>query len=178
MPILPVVVLAIMLVIIIVLLVVLTVVYVRNYRRYGSLLPPRRAKASPPVAAPTASRPDAPLPPLQPQPAAALPDAAYLEQDNHGGASTRIPLNHPVTVIGRDPACDIRIDERFVTISRRHAQIEREEDNYILSDISSSSGVYVDGTRIGRNRVRDGAVIQIGQEVQFTFRQAPARGAP
>lgn len=178
MPMLVVVLLSIMLVIIVVLLVVLLILFVRNYRRYGSVMPPRRARVLPPTSAPAASRPAAPLPSPEPYPAVTMPDTAYLEQANNGSASIRIPLNRPVTVIGRDPACDIPIDERLVTISRRHAQIVREEDSYILSDISSSSGVYVDGTRIGRNRVRDGAVIQIGQEVQFTFHQAPARGAP
>jgi hypothetical protein len=176
MPILTAALLAIMLVIIVVLLVVLIILYLRNYRRYGSIMPPGRAKALPPTTAPAAGA-SAALPSPQ-QPPAAAPAAAYLEPISNGGASTPILLNRPVTVIGRDPACDIRIDEQFVTISRRHAQIEREDDSYILSDISSSSGVYVDGARIGRNRVQDGAVIQIGQEVQFTFHQAPARGAP
>lgn len=164
--------LALILVVIAVLLVVLVILYVRNYRRYGALTPPAPAKM-PGNVAPAAAAPDV-LPGL-PAAASAL-TTAYLEQISADGTIVRFALNRPFTIIGRDPACDIRIGEQFVAISRRHAQIAREENGYVLSDLNSGSGVYVDGARVGRNRVRDGAVIQIGQDVQFTFHQVPFRG--
>ncbi len=171
--------LAILLVIIAVLFVVLLIRLVQNYRRYGSMMPPARANALlPPLPADTTKSAPAAALPLPKQPATAvIPAAAYLEQVANGSPPRIFPLDKPVTVIGRDAACDICIDEHLVNISRRHAQIVREEDTYLLSDLSSSSGVYVNGVRIGRNRVRDGAVIRIGQEVQYTFHLNPARGA-
>ena len=161
----PVALLAIMLIMIGVLLLVLVVLYARNYRRHGSP-PPERTQ--PPVQPPTK---------LPAQQAAVTPNTAYLEQVGDGAALI-FPLDRPVTVIGRDPSCDIRIDERFVTVSRRHAEITREEDSYVLSDLNSSSGVYVNGARIGRNRIRDGAIIRLGEGVQYTFHLNRAREAP
>ena len=172
----PVALLAIMLIMIGVLLLVFVVLYVRNYR-HGSLPTPAQRRQPP-------TQPPAP-PQEQPvavvsgarQPPAVAPNTAYLEQVGDGAAML-FPLDRPVTVIGRDPSCDIRIDERFVTVSRRHAEITREEDSYVLSDLNSSGGVYVNGARIGRNRIRDGAIIRLGEGVQYTFHLNRAREAP
>ncbi len=183
----PIALLGLLLGIIAVLFVVLIVLLVRNYLRDRSRMPTALRKAQgtaadneaaspapPPVAAaPAPTQAPAPAQPLAPAPAGSPRPAAYLEQDTNGGPPQIFRLDRPVTVIGRDPACDIRIDERFVSVSRRHAQIAREDDTYVLSDLGSGSGVYVNGARIGRNRVRDGAVIRIGQDVQYTFHVNP-----
>ena len=42
-------------------------------------------------------------------------------------------------LIGRDPTCDIQLDER--TVSRRHARIWREKDLVFLKDLGSTNGV-------------------------------------
>lgn len=51
-------------------------------------------------------------------------------------------------LIGRDPHCDIHIDERFDTVSNRHAEIELADDRLIYTDTSTN------GTIINNQRVK------------------------
>lgn len=51
-------------------------------------------------------------------------------------------------LIGRDPHCDIHINERFDTVSNRHAEIELEGDRLIYTDTSSN------GTIINKQKVK------------------------
>jgi DNA-binding response OmpR family regulator len=53
-----------------------------------------------------------------------------------------------VCTIGRDPSCDIFIDTIDKIVSRAHAKIERIGPRYILSDMASTNGTFVNGTRI------------------------------
>lgn len=51
-------------------------------------------------------------------------------------------------IIGRDPRCDIRIDERYDTVSNRHAELELKDDRLVFTDTSSN------GTLINNQRVK------------------------
>src|SRR5690606_27060487 len=61
-----------------------------------------------------------------------------------GLAEVRVPPATPLT-IGRDAACDVRVDDRRV--SRRHARLEVQQGAVVLTDLNSTNGVYVNGTR-------------------------------
>jgi len=50
-------------------------------------------------------------------------------------------------VIGRDKVCDLVLDH--VLISRRHARIENGEQGYVVTDLKSANGTFVNGQRIG-----------------------------
>jgi len=52
-------------------------------------------------------------------------------------------------VIGRDPACDVRIAGHRTDISRRHAVIQYEGNRYILNDYS------IHGTYVNRQRISE-----------------------
>src|SRR3954454_12729747 len=80
----------------------------------------------------------------------------------HGETPGKVyELKRDVTMIGRDLACDIVLNRRFV--SRRHARIVFSGDGYDLEDMNSNCGTHVDGRRIrGPVRLRDGARIKIG----------------
>ena len=54
-------------------------------------------------------------------------------------------------ILGRDEECQIVLSE--INVSRRHALINFENENYVLYDISSSSGVYVNGSRVASQGV-------------------------
>lgn len=54
------------------------------------------------------------------------------------------------------------------TVSRFHCQIIHEEDNYILKDLSSTNGTYIDGVRIREGFLTTGSRIKLG-ESELTF---------
>jgi diguanylate cyclase (GGDEF)-like protein len=82
-----------------------------------------------------------------------------------GGA---IPLDRPVTVLGRDPGCDAVI--RDDGISRRHAEIRREDGGrYAVIDLGSTNGVFVAGERIDRRILREGDKVLLGRRTVLQF---------
>jgi sigma-B regulation protein RsbU (phosphoserine phosphatase) len=58
-----------------------------------------------------------------------------------------IKVENAKTVIGRHPSCDIALSD-VGAVSRQHAQILREGDEYFVEDLDSRNGTYVNGTRI------------------------------
>jgi pSer/pThr/pTyr-binding forkhead associated (FHA) protein len=70
----------------------------------------------------------------------------------------------PVTV-GRDPQCDLFLNN--MTVSRRHAVIERRSAQIIVRDNSSLNGTWVDGRIIEEAPLLEGTLLQIGT---FTMR--------
>jgi hypothetical protein len=69
-------------------------------------------------------------------------------------------------VVGRDPGCDVWLDDR--QISRHHATFERTTDrgDYLLLDAGSRNGVFVDGLRVppwSVKRVHSHAVVELGR---------------
>jgi serine phosphatase RsbU (regulator of sigma subunit) len=58
------------------------------------------------------------------------------------------PLRNKMTVIGRDPTCDIHVSSGQV--SRRHAMIIYSGDVYYIEDLGSVNGTHVNGQRIGQ----------------------------
>jgi hypothetical protein len=77
-------------------------------------------------------------------------------------AGARYALESGETTIGRHPESDIFLDD--VTVSRRHARIVVEgSGQHVLEDAGSLNGTYVDGERVDRAPLREGAQIQVGK---------------
>ncbi len=70
------------------------------------------------------------------------------------------------TTIGRDPNCDIYLDNPFV--STRHARLKKRDNRYLIEDIRSKNGTYVNGTRVVEAELRDKDRIIIGEK-EFLF---------
>ncbi len=66
--------------------------------------------------------------------------------------------------LGRHPLSDVRFDaERDLDVSSRHAALMRKPEGYILQDLGSRNGTYVNGSRIsGDTLLKDGDVIGFG----------------
>ncbi len=64
--------------------------------------------------------------------------------------------------IGRLPDLEIVIDD--VSISRRHAEFILGDEGWVLHDLGSMNGTYLNGVRIGRtsHRIRQGDAIRVG----------------
>ena len=54
-----------------------------------------------------------------------------------------VEVDRDQVLIGRDPACEIHI--RDASVSRQHAEIRREGDDWVIIDLNSGNGVRVDG---------------------------------
>jgi hypothetical protein len=77
-------------------------------------------------------------------------------------AGQRISLDRPLTRLGRHPQSDVTLDD--ITVSRRHADIERLDDgSYEVRDVGSLNGTYVNGERVERVQLANGDEVQIGK---------------
>lgn len=74
-----------------------------------------------------------------------------------------ISLEQQVCIIGASSAADVFIDNPFV--SRMHAQIVVENDQYRVRDLDSRNGTFINGTRISGEgtRLRSGDRIELGE---------------
>ncbi len=76
-------------------------------------------------------------------------------------AGARFPLGAPTTRLGRHPESEISLDD--ITVSRRHAEIERTPEGHVVSDAGSLNGTYVNQERVDRMTLRHGDELQIGK---------------
>jgi hypothetical protein len=90
-----------------------------------------------------------------------LPDgAATLVVTRGPGAGSRFVLDGDVVQAGRHPDSDIFLDD--VTVSRRHAELVRSGPGWIVKDVGSLNGTYVN-----RQRIEDSSPLANGDEVQI-----------
>jgi FHA domain/zinc-ribbon domain len=73
---------------------------------------------------------------------------------------SRFALEKDVVQAGRHPDSDIFLDD--VTVSRRHAEIIREGNRYVVHDAGSLNGTYLNRQRVDTAPLSDGDELQIG----------------
>ena len=79
--------------------------------------------------------------------------------------------------IGRTQDCDLRIAD--MSVSRRHAQLDRGEDGWLLSDLGSHNGTRVNGWLVREPvPVRPGDLLHFGSAVFVIRDDAPAPAPP
>jgi pSer/pThr/pTyr-binding forkhead associated (FHA) protein len=67
----------------------------------------------------------------------------------------------PLT-IGRLPECSIVVED--ANVSRRHAELRRDGDDVVVSDLGSTNGTRVNGAQVrGARRLNDGDEITVGR---------------
>jgi predicted component of type VI protein secretion system len=71
-------------------------------------------------------------------------------------------------VLGRAPDVDFVLEDNLV--SRRHARVFREGEGYVVEDLGSRNGTFVDGRKVARAGLEDGATIKVGS-TELAFRQ-------
>jgi len=71
------------------------------------------------------------------------------------------PVDKPVVVVGREATCEIHIDN--LGVSRTHCQFIKRGNAYVLQDMNSANGTYVNGKRVGEHYLNDGDEILIGK---------------
>ncbi|MBE0477131.1 MAG: FHA domain-containing protein [Coriobacteriia bacterium] len=62
--------------------------------------------------------------------------------------------------LGRDPDCDVFLND--VTVSRRHARVFLKGADYVIEDVGSLNGTYVNGVRVDAAPLHAGDIVQVG----------------
>jgi hypothetical protein len=62
--------------------------------------------------------------------------------------------------IGRSSACQLVLGDD--TVSRRHAELRYEDGRWLLRDLNSSNGTYINGRLVTEAEVRRGDVVHLG----------------
>ena len=87
--------------------------------------------------------------------------AGVLVMSRGNGAGTSYLLSGDLVTAGREPDSDLFLDD--VTVSRRHAEFRRMADGWLLSDVGSLNGTYVNRRRIEEHALEPGDELQIGK---------------
>ena len=76
------------------------------------------------------------------------------------GDGKRITVGDDPVRIGRAPECEAQLSD--ATVSRRHAEIVRDGDAWVLRDLGSSNGTQVNGQPVVEHVLADGDEIKLG----------------
>ncbi|HEV7850028.1 MAG TPA: FHA domain-containing protein [Mycobacterium sp.] len=88
-------------------------------------------------------------------------DVAVLLMKRGPNAGSRFLLDRAATSVGRHPNSDIFLDD--VTASRRHAEFRRENGQFLVVDIGSLNGTFVNRKPVQSSVLANGDEIQIGK---------------
>ncbi len=92
----------------------------------------------------------------------ALPaGSALLVVERGPNTGARFLLDGDRTTAGRRPESDIFLDD--VTVSRKHAEFVRRGGQFVVRDVGSLNGTYVQRDRIDEVVLRAGDEVQIGK---------------
>ena len=90
-----------------------------------------------------------------------LPDGAGMLWVKRGpNAGSKYALDKETVLAGRHPDSDIFLDD--ITVSRRHAEFTRTAEGYLVKDVGSLNGTY-----LNRDRIDEEATLANGDEVQI-----------
>jgi len=105
-------------------------------------------------------------------------EAARLAVSSAGRLIAEISLNRPRMILGRDLSCDISLDSSYV--SRYQNLFMETPEGWVLIDLNSTNGSYVNGRRVAEHKLRDGDLITLGQHhIRFSGQSGnESRGDP
>ncbi|HTP11672.1 MAG TPA: FHA domain-containing protein, partial [Anaerolineae bacterium] len=95
------------------------------------------------------------------------------------GQPVNFKLDKPALTVGRASDNDLVIPEAIpnaATVSKHHARLRRDQDDYIVRDLGSKNGLMVNGRHTVENLLRDGDHLSFGM-VEATFHQPLASGS-
>ncbi len=94
----------------------------------------------------------------------------FLTANNGPQAGRRYELNRAESVLGRHPDCDVVID--VGAVSRYHCKVVSEGDRYLVEDLNSRNGTFLNEQLIDRRTLLEpGTLIRVC-DVTFTFHDA------
>lgn len=100
---------------------------------------------------------------------------AYLRYSSRSADPFQQELTSALT-IGRAPSCDLCLPDG--AMSRRHCRLEPDGDRWLVIDLDSRNGTFINGRRIQRHHLKDGDRIHIGDSVLVFTLSAPTGTRP
>ncbi len=102
------------------------------------------------------------------------PPSPRLQWSETPGEPLTLLLTGQRVLIGRRADADIVLN--YPLTSRQHAQISREDGAWVLVDLQSTHGTFINGHRVERQPLRDRDAIRIGREgIEIVFRDSEPR---
>jgi transcriptional regulator with PAS, ATPase and Fis domain len=81
-----------------------------------------------------------------------------VEGPNRGA---RAALSNGTLRVGSSPNCDLHLDDE--TVSRLHFELRATEGRFVLTDLGSTNGTFVDGVRVLAAHIASGAIVRCGR---------------
>lgn len=127
---------------------------------------------------PVQQQPTPPPSPVKSPPALSQPASVEIAR-SASGTLERIQLAKDVTRLGREPGVEVSIEAAAAVVSRRHAEIQRRDGQYMLVDLGSFNGTLLNEQRItAPTPLYDGDRIQLGMGGPILRFIDPAHPAP
>jgi hypothetical protein len=83
------------------------------------------------------------------------------------------PLDKPELLIGRELVNDIVISD--ADVSRKHARLLQQGEGWLVEDLASTNGTYVNGVRLSAPQIlQPGDTLRLGETVELHFENVPA----
>jgi pSer/pThr/pTyr-binding forkhead associated (FHA) protein len=84
------------------------------------------------------------------------------------GTGQQFDVTESAVTVGRRESCDIQVDNPEV--SRQHAYITWNGTRYVVEDLDSANGTFVNEERIsGPHILENGDLLRLGQQVELAF---------
>ena len=94
-------------------------------------------------------------------------DRAVLLRMDGVSAGQVVSVSQTPFSMGRHPTNQLPIDDD--SISRFHARFTKEDDQYVVEDLGSRNGTFIQGKRVTRQAINDDDWVQLGARVAFRF---------
>ena len=100
----------------------------------------------------------------------------HLVLINTEGAGASYPMGAALK-IGKAPDNDVVIEHP--TVSRNHLIVRRQGDRFLVQDLGSTNGTFIDGAQVREAYLKPGALLEVGDvQLRFQPKVAPVEIAP
>ena len=87
----------------------------------------------------------------------------YLRFEQNDQVLKEVSLTQAATTIGRLPDNSVQIDN--LAVSGHHAKISWDQDHYVVEDLGSLNGTFVNNERVGKATLKHGDQMKIGKHL-------------